>query len=150
MKEGIAKLIATFFYVGLIPIAPGTFGTLAAIPLFYIISGLPLYLYLLITLVVIGVSVWASNIAEGIYGKTDPGQIVADEVAGYLVTMILIPPTAMNIIVGFILFRLFDIVKPPPVRSFERMHGGWGVVIDDVAAGVYACVCMHVIVRFLL
>lgn len=148
MKEGIAKLIATFFYVGLIPYAPGTFGTLAAVPLYYIISGLPLYLYLLITLLVIGMSVWASNIAEGIYGKTDPGQIVADEVSGYLVTMILVPPTVTNIVIGFFMFRLFDIIKPPPVRRFERLSGGWGVVIDDVAAGVYACVCVHLIVRF--
>lgn len=145
----IAKLIATFLYVGHLPYAPGTFGTLAAVPLFYLISGLPVYLYLLITLVVIGVSVWASTIAEGIYDKTDPGQIVADEVSGYLVTMILIPPTVTNIVIGFFLFRLFDIIKPPPVRSFERLPGGWGVVIDDVAAGVYACVCLHVIVRFI-
>lgn len=149
MKEVIANLIATFLYVGHLPYAPGTFGTLAAVPLFYLISGLPVYLYLLITLVVIGVSVWASTIAEGIYDKTDPGQIVADEVSGYLVTMILIPPTVTNIVIGFFLFRLFDIIKPPPVRSFERLPGGWGVVIDDVAAGVYACVCMHVIVRFI-
>lgn len=149
MREGAAKFIATFFYVGLIPIAPGTFGTLAAIPLFWIISGLPIYIYLLITLIVIGVSVWAATVTEEIYGKRDPGQIVADEVAGYLVTMILIPPTALNIVVGFFLFRLFDIVKPPPVRSFEKLPRGWGVVIDDVAAGVYACVCMHLIIRFL-
>ena len=145
----IAKLIATFLYVGHLPYAPGTFGTLAAVPLFYLISGLPVYLYLLITLVVIGVSVWASTIAEGIYDKSDPGQIVADEVSGYLVTMILIPPTVTNIVIGFFLFRLFDIIKPPPVRSFESLPGGWGVVIDDVAAGVYACVCLHVIVRFI-
>ena len=149
MREGIAKFIATFFYVGLIPVAPGTFGTIAAIPLFWIISGLPLYIYLVITLIVILVSVWASTITEVIYRKRDPGQIVADEVAGYLVTMILIPPTALNILYGFILFRLFDILKPPPVRRFEKLPRGWGVVIDDVAAGVYACVCLHLILRFL-
>jgi phosphatidylglycerophosphatase A len=149
VREGAAKLIATFFYVGLIPVAPGTFGTLAAVPLFWLISGLPIYIYLLITLVVIGVSIWAATVTEQIYGRRDPGEIVADEVAGYLVTMVLIPPTALNIVVGFFLFRLFDIVKPPPVRSFEKLPRGWGVVVDDVAAGVYACVCMHLILRFL-
>ncbi len=149
MKETAAKLIATFFYVGLIPVAPGTFGTLAAIPLFWIISGQTIYIYLLITLIVIGVSVWAATETEKIYSKRDPGLIVADEVAGYLVTMILIPPTATNIAIGFILFRVFDIVKPPPVRSLEKLPRGWGVVIDDVAAGVYACVCMHLILRYL-
>lgn len=149
MKEGTAKLIATFFYVGLVPVAPGTFGTLAAVPLFWLISGLPIYIYLLITLVVIGVAVWAATVTERIYGRRDPGQIVADEVAGYLVTMILIPPTAINIVAGFFLFRLFDIVKPPPVRSLEKLPRGWGVVIDDVAAGAYACVCMHLILRYL-
>ncbi len=149
MKEGAAKLIATFFYVGLIPVAPGTFGTLAAIPLFWIISGLSVYIYLLITLIVIGVSVWAATETEKIYKKRDPGQIVADEVAGYLVTMILIPATATNIVIGFFLFRLFDILKPPPVRRLEKLPRGWGVVIDDVAAGVYACVCMHLILMYL-
>lgn len=149
MREGAAKLIATFFYVGLIPVAPGTFGTLAAIPLFWIISGLPIYIYLLITVVVIGVSVWAAAETEKIYARRDPGQIVADEVAGYLVTMILIPPTATYIVVGFFLFRILDILKPPPVRRLEKLPRGWGIVIDDVAAGVYACVLMHLIIRYL-
>lgn len=149
MREGAAKLIATFFYVGLIPVAPGTFGTLAAIPLFWIISGVPIYIYLLITVVVIGVSVWAAAETEKIYGRRDPGQIVADEVAGYLVTMILIPPTATYIVVGFFLFRILDILKPPPVRRLEKLPRGWGIVIDDVGAGVYACVLMHLIIRYL-
>ncbi|MEK6224200.1 MAG: phosphatidylglycerophosphatase A, partial [Thermodesulfobacteriales bacterium] len=93
MKNSIAKLIATFFYVGLIPIGPGTFGTLAAIPLFYVLSFTPLYLYLAITVVIILISVWASTVAEEVFGKTDPGQVVADEVCGYLITMILVPVT---------------------------------------------------------
>ena len=149
MKNAAAKFIATFFYVGLIPIAPGTFGTLAAVPFFWLISGLPLYAYLSITIALTLVFVWASSITERIYNKRDPGQIVADEVSGYLVTMILVPPTAVNIVLGFILFRLFDILKPPPVRRFEKLPRGWGVVIDDVAAGVYACICVHLILRFL-
>ncbi len=143
--KSLANLVATFFYVGLIPKAPGTFGTLAAIPLFYLLTFTPLYLYLGITVIIILVSVWASKIVEEVYNKEDPQQIVADEVCGYLVTMILVPPTIANIFLGFLLFRFFDIAKPYPVRKFEKLPGGWGVVIDDVAAGVYACVSLHIL-----
>jgi len=148
LKNSIAKLIATFFYVGLIPIGPGTFGTLATIPLFYFLSFSPLYLYLAITVVIILISVWASSIAEEIFGKTDPGQVVADEVCGFLVTMILVPPTISNIFLGFLLFRLFDIAKPYPTRKFESLPGGWGIVMDDVMAGVYSCVTLHILGRW--
>ncbi|MCK5390901.1 MAG: phosphatidylglycerophosphatase A [Deltaproteobacteria bacterium] len=144
----MAKLIATFFYVGLIPIAPGTFGTLAAIPLFYVLSFTPLFLYLAITVVIILISVWASSIAEEIFGKTDPGQVVADEVCGLLITMILVPVTISNIFLGFLLFRLFDIAKPYPIRKVEKLHGGWGIVLDDVMAGVYSCVTLHILGRW--
>jgi len=148
VKKGIAKLIATFFYSGLFPVAPGTAGTLAAIPLFYLISFTPIYLYLAITVLIILVSVWASGVAEEIFGKTDPGQVVADEVCGFLVTMILVPPTISNIFLGFLLFRLFDIAKPYPIRKFERLPGGWGIVMDDVMAGVYSCVTLHILGRW--
>ncbi len=141
----LANIIATFFYVGLIPKAPGTFGTLAAIPLFYLLTFTPIYMYLAITVLIILVSVWASKIAEGIYNKEDPKQIVADEVCGFLVTMILVPPTITNIFLGFLLFRFFDIAKPYPLRKFESLPRGWGVVMDDVAAGVYACVSIHIL-----
>jgi len=148
LKKSIAKLIATFFYVGLIPIGPGTFGTLAAIPLFYVLSFTPLYLYLAITVVIILISVQASTVAEEIFGKTDPGQVVADEVCGYLITMILVPVTLSNIFLGFLLFRFFDIAKPYPVRKFEKLPGGWGIVMDDVMAGVYSCITLHILGRW--
>ena len=150
MKKGIARLIATFFYVGYFPYAPGTLGTLAAIPLYYIVSGLPYYLYILFVVLFIVISVWASGIAEGIYGEKDPGYIVADEVSGYLVTMTLVPLTLTNVVIGFFLFRLFDIVKPPPSRQSERLKGGLGVVMDDVVAGVYANILLQIIARVLL
>ena len=118
--------------MGLIPVGPGTFGTLAAIPLFYVLSLTPIYIYLVITVVIILISVWASTIAEEIFQKTDPGQVVADEVSGFLVAMILVPPTISNIFLGFLLFRLFDIAKPYPVRKFEKLPGGWGIVIVSI------------------
>ena len=144
-NKALAKIIATFFYVGLIPKAPGTFGTLAAIPLFYLLSFTPLYIYLAVTVLIILISVWASKIVEELYNKEDPKQIVADEVCGYLVTMILVPPTITNIFLGFLLFRFFDIAKPYPIRKFEQLPRGWGVVVDDVAAGVYSCIALHIL-----
>ena len=150
MKNRIAIIIATFFYVGRIPLAPGTWGTVAALPLFYLISGIPYYFYIALTVVFIFISIRASDAVEKIYGKSDPDQIVADEVSGYLVTMLLIPPTLTNIIIGFFLFRLFDIVKPPPSRQAERLPGGMGVVMDDVVAGIYANIVLQIITRYLL
>ena len=150
MKKGTAKLIATLYYVGYFPYAPGTLGTLAAVPLYYIVSGLPYYLYLSFTILFILLSVWAAGIAEWIYQEKDPGYIVADEVAGYLVTMALVPFTLTNIVIGFFLFRFFDIVKPPPSRQSERLKGGLGVVMDDVVAGVYANILLQIIARVLL
>lgn len=150
MKIRIAKLIATFFYVGYFPYAPGTLGTLAAVPLYYIVSFLPYYFYIPFTVIFIILSVWAAGVAEGIFGEKDPGLIVADEVCGYLVTMILIPLTLPNVIIGFFLFRLFDIVKPPPSRQAERLNGGLGVVMDDVMAGIYANIVLQIVARVLL
>ena len=148
VREGVANVIATFFFTGHSPVAPGTAGTLAAIPLYYALSFTPVYIYLLLTVVFTLVSVWASGVAEGIYGKTDPGQVVADEVCGFLVTMILVPATLSNVLMGFLLFRLFDIAKPYPVRKLEKLPRGWGIVIDDLAAGVYACLAIHILGRW--
>jgi phosphatidylglycerophosphatase A len=150
VKKGIARLIATFFYVGYFPYAPGTLGTLAAVPLYYMVSFLPYYLYIPFTALFIILSVWASGIAEGLFGEKDPGYIVADEVSGFLVTMILVPLTLTNVAIGFFLFRFFDIVKPPPSRQSERLEGGLGVVMDDVVAGVYANILLQIIARVLL
>ena len=145
MRVGVAKVIATFFFTGHSPVAPGTAGTLAAIPLYYVLSFTPVYIYLLLTVLITLVSVWASGVAEGIYGKTDPGQVVADEVCGFLVTMVLVPATLSKIFMGFLFLRLFDIAKPYPVRKLEKFSGGWGIVSDDLAAGVYACIAIHIL-----
>ena len=83
------------------------------------------------------------------FGKSDPGQIVIDEVCGYLITMFLISLSLKNIILGFLLFRLFDIVKPPPIRRLERLRGGFGIVSDDVLAGIYANLILQLITRVL-
>jgi phosphatidylglycerophosphatase A len=139
-------LLATWWGVGFSPLAPGTVGTLAAIPLFLILSLLPLWLYLLCVLGLALLACWAAGRAEGIFKKQDPQAVVIDEVVGFLVVMIAVPPAWPSLIAGFILFRAFDVIKPPPIRFLERtLPGGYGVVLDDVLAAIYA----HIVLRIL-
>ncbi len=149
MKRWLVQVIATFFGLGYSPFAPGTAGTLGAIVLFYLLSCFSPLVYVLFFLGFTILSIWASGEAEGIFGKTDPGQVVIDEVCGYLVTMFLIPTTPRNIILGFFLFRFFDIIKPPPARRAERLPGGFGIVIDDVIAGIYSNIILQVVIRLI-
>ncbi len=149
MKRWIAQAIATFFYLGYFPLAPGTVGTLGAIALFYLLSHFSTLVYVLFFLGLTIISIWASAEAECIFGKPDPGQVVADEVCGYLVTMFLIPPSLRNIVLGFFLFRFFDIIKPHPVRKAERLSGGFGIVIDDIIAGIYSNVILQFVTRLI-
>jgi len=143
-------ICATWFGAGFSPIASGTVGTLAAIPLYLLLVRLPLPLYLLTLAAFILFSCWASGLAEIVFDEKDSGRIVIDEVAGYLVTMTALPFSWTGVIAGFLLFRFFDIVKIPPARYFDRqVKNGWGVVLDDVVAGVYSCLCLHLLMRFL-
>ena len=139
MNDRINTLISSFFFLGYSPVAPGTAGTLGAIPLFYLIASyLSSEWYILILILITALAIMVSSRAEKIYNKEDPGEVVIDEVVGYLVTMAFIAPTAVNIVLGFLLFRALDILKPFPCRRLEKIHGGYGIVLDDVAAGVWA------------
>lgn len=143
------KLFATWGGSGYSPFASGTVGTLAAIPLYFWLARLSLPLYLITLLAFFFFACWVSGKAEIIFNEKDSGKIVIDEVIGYLVTMIAIQPDWRNIIAGFLLFRFFDIVKPPPARWFDqKIKNGYGVVLDDVAAGIYAWLCMLIVTRF--
>src|SRR3972149_4722217 len=147
MKREVMRVFATFFYLGYSPIAPGTAGTVGGIILFYLLSKFSPFIYISFLVGFIILSVWVSTKASCIFGESDPKQVVVDEVCGYLVTMFLISPSLRNIILGFFLFRLLDIIKPPPVRSSERLPGGFGIVSDDVVAGIYANIILQVITR---
>ena len=147
MKERLSILISSFFYLGYSPVAPGTVGTLGAVILFYVISGFSSLFYLFFVIALIIFSVWVSGIASIRLGDSDPSRIVIDEVCGFLVTMILIPPTIPNILMGFLFFRFFDILKPPPIRRLERLSAGMGIVADDVLAGIYANILLQIVVR---
>jgi len=141
---------ASWFGTGFSPFASGTVGTLAAIPLYLVLAGLPLPFYLLTLAAFFFFSCWVSGRAEIIFGEQDSGKIVIDEVAGFLITMTAVPPSWQGMTAGFLLFRFFDIAKIPPARYFDRqMKNGYGVVLDDVVAGLYACISLHLLTRFL-
>lgn len=148
--KSLILVLATWCGSGLAPVAPGTFGTLAAIPLYLLIARLELPLYLAFLALFVILACWVAGRAEELFGKHDAGQIVIDEVAGYLLTMVAVTPTWPHVLAGFLLFRFFDIVKPPPARQIDRrMQSGTGVVLDDLAAGLYACLAMQLLVRWL-
>jgi len=132
-----ALAIATCLGVGYIPFAPGTFGSAAGLLLWWALPAASTAQAAAI-LALFAVGSWSGSVAERHFGKTDPGQVVIDEVMGMLITLFLNPVGWMGAIGGFFLFRLFDIVKPPPARQLEGLHGGVGVMADDAMAAIYA------------
>ena len=143
-------VFATWGGTGYSPVASGTVGTLAAIPLYLLLARMPLPLYLVTVAGFVFFSCWVAGAAETIFGEKDSGKIVIDEVAGYLVTMTAVMPSWTAVFAGFCLFRLFDIWKPAPANYFDRhLKNGFGVVLDDVAAGVYGCISLHLLMGFL-
>jgi phosphatidylglycerophosphatase A len=122
---------------GLVPRAPGTFGTLAGVPLYWLLSPLPLVTYLGVVATLFGLGIWACRRTARYLGGQDPGAIVWDEVVGYLAAMTAAPAGWAWVLAGFILFRLFDIWKPWPIRWLDQhLRGGLGIMLDDLAAGV--------------
>jgi phosphatidylglycerophosphatase A len=131
-------LLAAWGPCGYVPLAPGTAGTLGAIPLFWLLRGLPPWSYLLTTAAFVALASHAADHAGRYWKVADASPIVIDEVAGYLVTMALVPWSWPAALAGFALFRLFDVVKPWPASALDRWKNGFGVVLDDVAAGAFA------------
>lgn len=140
----LALAIATCGYVGYVPVAPGTFGSAAGLAVFWAVRGVgsPVVEIGLIAALV-GAGVWSATIAERQFGTIDPGPVVIDEVVGMLITLALLPVSAAGMIVGFLVFRILDIVKPWPSRRFETLPGGFGVVGDDAMAALYGNVLMR-------
>lgn len=144
-RDQVVVFLATGFYTGNIPKAPGTFGTLPGLCLCFFLARLPWPVSLLLICVLMGLAVWLSGRAAKIMGKQDPGCIVIDEIVGMAVTLVALPFTLYTAITGFLLFRFFDILKPPPIKSIDRkVHGGTGIVLDDVIAGVYANIVLRI------
>lgn len=138
--------LATGFGAGLSPIAPGSAGTLVGL-LFYIpMASLPLLAYLSVLVVLAVIGVWVCDKAGRSLGVTDHPAIVWDEIVGLLITMTASPLSWQGLVLGFALFRLFDILKPWPIGHIERsVAGGLGVVLDDVMAGLYALACLQIL-----
>ena len=139
--------LALGFGSGLAPKAPGTFGTLMAVPIYLAIKDLELSLFLAIITFVTIVGVFICERSSKLLGVHDHPGIVWDEFAGFLITMIAVPFDWLWLLLGFILFRFFDIVKPWPIKSVDaKMQGGLGIMMDDVIAGVFAGLCLHSII----
>ena len=139
--------LALGFGSGLAPKMPGTFGTLAALPTVVLLSYYSsFFVYLIVTILVSIVGIWICGKAAQDMGAHDDSSIVWDEIVGFLITMFLVPLAWQSIVVGFILFRLFDIFKPWPISFIDKnVHGGFGIMLDDVLAGIAALACMHLI-----
>jgi len=139
--------LAFGFGSGLSPKAPGTMGTLAAIPLYLLLMNFPLTSYLLAVLLISVAGIWICGESSRRLGVHDHGGIVWDEFAGFLLTMTAAPQGWAWIVLGFALFRLFDIWKPWPVRAADRqLHGGLGIMLDDILAGIYAWLVLQAVV----
>lgn len=139
--------LAFGFGSGAAPWAPGTFGTLAAVPIYWFLQDLPFLTYCAITAFVFMIGIWLCDVACKDTGVHDHPGVVWDEIAGYLITMIAAPKGWFWIILGFLLFRIFDIWKPWPILAIDqKVQGGFGVMLDDLLAAVYAWISLQVIV----
>jgi phosphatidylglycerophosphatase A len=160
MKQGVLKYIswlcryiATLGPVGYLPM-PGTMGTLCAIPLVIGLRKIQATLGFFDEAILVGlcvfVTVWIIDQALNYIDGYDPSEVVLDEVIGFVVTMMFFPLQIKYIILGFIYFRFFDITKPLGINSLQRIHGGWGIVLDDLAAALVARLALHITFTFLL
>lgn len=145
MKDPV-QLLAFGFGSGLAPVAPGTFGTLAAIPFYLVLQTLSLPLYLVVVLISAVAGIWICGYAAKQLGVHDHPGIVWDEFVGLWITMIAAPVGWLWLVIGFVLFRIFDILKPWPIRWIDRkVEGGFGIMLDDILAGVFAAVVLQLI-----
>jgi phosphatidylglycerophosphatase A len=143
LARELILFIAQGAYAGKFPVAPGTAGTLVGVLIQYAIRNASLLLYISITLLLCIVGTWAAGKAEIILGRKDSPSIVIDEIAGFLIAMFMVPSGWGYVAAGFALFRLFDIIKPWPLHSLQAVHGGLGIMIDDIGAGIYANIVLQ-------
>lgn len=148
MNEKLITLLATGFGSGLVPVAPGTAGTFVGLLICLPLIPLPWMLRFLVVMALLVLSFYVSNEAEKIYKRKDDQRIVIDEIIGFQITMLPVAINVLSLCAGFVLFRIFDILKPFPVRNLQGLPGGWGVVADDVAAGIYAGVVLWLLIYF--
>ena len=147
MPNSLIRLITTFFYIGHVPIIPGTMASLIGTLIYIILYDHPfVYLFLLVILIMLGFMI--SGQMEQILKKRDPSCVVIDEVAGVMIALYLLPLNLSVIILAFILFRVFDVLKIYPVNIFETFGGSTGIMMDDLFAGLYTNLLMHIAIRW--
>jgi phosphatidylglycerophosphatase A len=140
----LALFLSTVGYVGYAPVAPGTFGSAAGLAVFYAVrSSGSTAVELAAIVLLFAVGIWSGTVAEHHFGGVDPGPIVLDEVVGMLITLCLIPVNTTGAFVGFLVFRILDVIKPFPSARFEKLPGGLGVMADDGMAAIYGNLVMH-------
>jgi len=146
MKYSLTMFLATGFFSGYLPKAPGTWGSLAALPLWFLLSFLSPSSYALMLVVVFFLGWFVAGEAEKILDRPDPGCVVIDEIFGMFITLFAAPRSWIALILAFLLFRLFDIIKPFPVSWFDRrINGGLGIMLDDAMAGIYAFLALRLL-----
>ena len=141
--RAIILFISQGAYAGKFPVAPGTAGTVVGVFIYLGMKGLPPVHYVAVCILVFLVGTWAAGHAETILGRTDSPSIVIDEIAGFLTAMFMVPSGLFFIVSGFVIFRVFDITKPWPLKRLQELHGGPGVMLDDVGAGIYTNVLLQ-------
>lgn len=146
MNIFLADMLATFFYVGRFPVAPGTMASAVGALMAVGLHAWPVA-YLAVMALVIVVGFWASGPAEKAAGKKDPGFIVIDEVAGIMISFFMVPLSWAVIISGFFLFRAFDMFKIWPANKFEELGGARGIMMDDIMAGIYTNIVLQIAIR---
>ena len=153
--SSVKRMFLTCFGLGYLPIAPGSWGSLPPVIIFGLMCyfGLPILVITIVMAILILVGSFScvrfSDEMVAAIGKKDPGQIVADEFAGQAVTFLILPAVSSEIavttiIAGFLLFRVFDIIKPWPIKNLEKLPGGWGILCDDLLAGIYALIVLNI------
>ncbi len=149
VSRAVVLFIAQGAYSGKSPIVPGTAGTIVGVLLYLGARSLSFIPYGILCILLCGIGTWAAGEAESILGQKDSPSIVIDEIAGYLIAMFMVPAGWGFIAAGFFLFRIFDILKPWPLFQLQDIHGGLGVMLDDIGAGIYTNIVLQVGAHFI-
>ena len=142
------KILGSGFYSGYFPVASGTVGSLAALIIYFIPGFEQWFIIVPLTLIFAAYGIYVGTKFEIVYGK-DPAECTIDEIVGMWISLIALPKTILIAIGAFLLWRILDIIKPPPARNLERLKGGIGIMIDDVISGLYTLIIMHLVVYLL-
>ncbi len=146
--QRVIKLITSFFYLGHFPVMPGTIGSLGALAVYYAIKN-NTALYIITTIAIFLTGMFLCAAAEKIYGKKDPKEVVIDEACGMMLSLIFLPYSIQIVVTGVLLFRIFDIIKPPPSRKMESLSGASGIMLDDIVAAIYTNIILQILTRVL-